>query len=473
MKHSYYFRPDPGSRCSFSRAALLCGLLLCGWLAVPRSHAADTVQQKAPDAKDASKKVFEWKSKDGVGFSWRGPKKYDAAKGVGLTFILHGSNLTHAWGFANHNPNTFRPDDIVVCPDGTSPSGQGSFNFLEGPDDTKKFHALVEELKAACKIRGVYLYGHSQGSFFALQYAGEYPDEVDGVVAHASGLWLSSKTGAAGHRQAIVLMHGTEDPVVPYAQSVAAYDTLQQAGYPMVRLRSLERWNHWPAENNGIVAHTSQQLAWVEGMTTKDPERLAACFATLAEVKSREAHDWAGLYTLAKHTGAGSAAPAALKARAGKAVTIVETLAKEHAAALTAVKPGAPFEKKAWPAHLVIFLRAFMGVPAREEMAAAWKPALTAQQTAAADTLKAYREIFDKKGREPEAFQKGTALLTGGYLTYLNADGSLASTMTLWAGNANNLKIEREALKNYRTVLEVIKQGTQAFKAVNNKGSAP
>jgi predicted esterase len=448
-------------------------LVVAGSLIAVHPVAAADAPQKAPDAKESSRKVYEWKSKDGVTFAWRGPKKYDPAHGVGLTLILHGSNLTHAWGFANHNKETFRPDDLVVCPDGTTPNGQGGFNFMDAPGDVKKLHALLDELKAAFKIRGTYIYGHSQGSFFALKYAGEFPDEVDGVVAHASGLWASSKIGPAGHKQAIVLMHGTLDPVVPYGQSVGGYDALKQAGYPMVRLRSLEGWNHWPAEVNGPVEHTSQQLAWVEGMTTKDPERLAVCFAKLAEVKKKEEHDWAGLYTLAKHVAESSQAPAALKARAQKATGIVEALAKAHSAALVSIKPGAPFEKKAWVAHLPMFLRAFMDVPAREELAAAWKPTLTAQQSATAEALKAYLAASSGPGKEAEAFEKGVALLTGGYLTYLNADGNLSTSLATWAKDAKKLKLAKEPLKEYATILEVIKSGWQAFGAVNGKGSAP
>ena len=107
------------------------GLLAAGSVANPQTAPAADAPQKAPDPKDGSRKVCEWKSADGVVFAWRGPKMYDPAQGVGLTLILHGSNLSHTWGFANHNNDTFRPDDLVVCPDGTTPNGMGGFNFLD------------------------------------------------------------------------------------------------------------------------------------------------------------------------------------------------------------------------------------------------------------------------------------------------------------------------------------------------------
>lgn len=440
---------------------------------IPQQSPAADAPQKAPDPKETAKKVYEWKSADGVAFAWRGPKKYDAAQGVGLTLILHGSNLTHAWGFANHSKDAFRPDDLVVCPDGTTPNGNGGFNFLDAPDDVKKFHTLVGELKKAFKIRGTYIYGHSQGSFFALKYAGEYPDEVDGVVAHASGLWASSKIGAAGHKQAIVFMHGTLDPVVPYAQSVGGYDALRKAGYPMVRLRSLENWNHWPAEMNGPVEHTSQQLAWVEGMTTKDPARLTACFAKLAEVKKKDEHDWSGLYSLSKQVTKSTFAPPPLRARAEKAIGIVENLAMAHVKSIPPTARPA-FEKKPWVAHLPMFLRAFTDIPAADDFAASWRNGiLPGQQAAAAGPLKSYLAAAGQIGREAEAFEQGVALIKTNFLTYLNADGTLAFNLAKWAKDPKKLNLGKEPLKDYATIQEVVKAGWQAFGAVNAKGTAP
>jgi hypothetical protein len=99
------------------------------------------VATKAPDPKAAGK-LYEWKSAGGILCWWRAPQRYDEATGANLTLILHGSNLTHEWGFANHDHKTFRPDDFVVSPDGTTPNGKGGFNFLK--EDTKKVHGLVE-----------------------------------------------------------------------------------------------------------------------------------------------------------------------------------------------------------------------------------------------------------------------------------------------------------------------------------------
>ena len=187
----------------------------------------------------------------------------------------------------------------------------------------KRFRELHVELKKVFNVRATYLYGHSQGSFFSHLYAGAYPKDVQGLVGHASGIWASTKMGKKGHHQAVVLMHGTADGTVYYGQGVSGLTVYEKAKYPTVRLRSLEGWNHWPAEHNGPVRHTSQQLAWVEGMSTEDPKRMAACLEILAKVKNTDQHDFGGMYTLAAHLAQHPNAPSGLKSRARKAMKSV------------------------------------------------------------------------------------------------------------------------------------------------------
>jgi pimeloyl-ACP methyl ester carboxylesterase len=442
------------------------------WVAVgapTHGAAAADVRKKAPDPAAAGE-VFEWKSAGGVVCHWRAPRKYDAAKGAGLTVILHGSNLTHGWGFANHDSKTFRPDDFVLVPDGTTPNGQGGFNFLK--DDTRKVRDLLSEVRKAVNVRGVYLYGHSQGSFFALQYAGDFPEDVTGVVAHASGLWTWTQTGPKGHGQAIVYMHGTQDPVVPYGQSVGGRDAMRKAGYPTVRLRSLEGWNHWPAEHNGDVPHTSQQLAWVEGMTTTDPARLEVSFATLEQVGADGVgeHDFAGLWSLAGRIEGMAEAPDGLKQRAAKARKLVEDLAQAHVSAI-ALPEKMAFEPKPWVGHLPIFLRAFDGVPAREELAKRLEGTLDAHREAAVAHLRKYWQARERK--PDEAFAEAVAAVEKGFLWHECWDLEMRKQVREWRKDAKKLKLGKGAMKSYDGMFEdyekALGEGWKAFEAVNRK----
>ena len=437
-------------------------------LALPAAAGKVKTKEIGPKAKG---KLYEWKSDDGLAYRYFVPKDYDPKKGANLTFILHGSNLSRTWGFANHPAGKFRPHDIVVSPDGTTANGRGGFNLLGKPADAKRLHALQQELKGIFKIKATFLYGHSQGSFFALYYAGEYPDDVQGVVAHASGVWTWTKLGDAGHKQAIVLMHGTQDPVVPYAQSVGGYDAYAEKKYPVLRLRSLENWNHWPAELNGKVPHTSQQLAWVEGMTCADPERVKACFDFLADVKVREKHDHAAAYTLAKRIVAMDGAPDALKKRAQAAMNAVNDLAAAHVAALKGARLDA-YAAKPWVGHLPVFLRGFMDVPARDEYAREHGDALARHREEAVKNLRQYYQLL-RQGSEAEAFVAGVAAVRTGFLHYECADKKFLERMAELRKQAKKLKIPKDAIKAYDAILPAYTkaqaEGLRAYEATNRK----
>ena len=142
------------------RLALMIALLATATLA------AD-VPEKAPGPRTKGKR-YKWKAKNGLVYHYWVPKKYDPEKGANLTFILHGSNLDHRWGFRNNTPPGFRGDDILVSPDGTTFNGNRGYNFLGRPGDAKKLRELHKEFQQLFKVNATFLYGHSQGSFLSL-----------------------------------------------------------------------------------------------------------------------------------------------------------------------------------------------------------------------------------------------------------------------------------------------------------------
>ncbi len=435
---------------------------------------ADDIKEVSPDAQVKGRKsrgkLCSWKSADGLQFNYRVPKDYDHDKGASLTFILHGSNLSRGWGFANHSYKTFRPDDIVVSPDGTTPNGNGGFNFMGEKKDAKRLHGLHEELKKTFNIKATYLYGHSQGSFFSFYYAGEYPEDVNGVVGHASGVWNWTTASKKGHHQAIVLMHGTQDPVVPYVQS-AADTTFTDRKYPMVRKRHLEWWNHWPAEHNGDTPHTSQQLAWVEGMTTTDMDRLTACWDVLTDVKKKEEHDYAGVYLLAKRIVELEGAPGKCKKSAENAIKVVDELVKKHIDAIQAPE-DLKFADEDWITQLGFFMRRFEGVPAADSYVETFAQALEKQQKDAVKHLKKYFKALNK-GKQADAFKEGIAAIEKGFLWPETIDNRIRNNLKDWAKDAKKLKIPKKVMKDYEAIAAVfdkrMQSGWKAFSKINAK----
>lgn len=267
----------------WARVALLA---LLSTLSLTISARAAELEQREPSLDAPAHRSFVWTSAGGLRYAWSVPRELRAGRPVHLTVICHGTGLDHRWGPANHPPASFRPLDIVVALDGPTPSGDSRL-FMGEPDDVASFAAFLTELRQRFPIDAVFLYGHSQGGFFVAHYAGERPQDVAGVVAHASGSWAQTKVGKPAHKVAHSFLHGTADPVVPFAQSVGARDHYVEAGCPLVRLRRLERYNHWP---NAVRA--GEELDWCQGMTTASAVEALACAERILAPKAPDEYQW-------------------------------------------------------------------------------------------------------------------------------------------------------------------------------------
>lgn len=443
---------------------------LAALVAAPAAALEDNPEKKlSPDARG---RVYGSQAKDGLAYEYFIPKEYDEKEGANLTVVLHGSNLDRRWTFWNHAAGKFREGDVVVSPDGTTPNGNGGFNFMGDAKDVARLKALLDEIKAALVVRQTFLYGHSQGSFFSFHFAGAHPEDVDGICADASGSWAASKAGSFGHRQAIGIMHGLADPVVPYGQSRGAYEHYRKQGYPLVHLRTLRGWGHPPeARQAGFV------LAWCEGMTSSDPERVAVAFETLSEGLSN-AGDFAAAYAVARRL-AGRGGPTldgasdARKAAAGKVAKEIEDLAVKHAEAIrkaaASAGKGAPAkaEAAAWVFHLAEFLDEFDGVPAREALAKEQQALFEKHESEAGKRLRVY---YQKRDKSPaDAFEEGAALLRDGYLS--PSVPALLPELAEWAKKSKELKIPKAALAAYGKALpeyeKASEAGSKAFRSLN------
>jgi pimeloyl-ACP methyl ester carboxylesterase len=162
----------------------LLPLLLAAALLAPQDP-----ERREPAASSAPHTVFAWSSRGGLRYTWVLPPGYDGQRPRHLTVILHGTGLDYRWGHWNNKPGIFRPDDVVVSVDGTAPGQGDSRLFLGEKRDAQAFRDFLAELRETFAVDRIFLYGHSQGGFFVVYYAGEAPETVAGVVAHASGAW--------------------------------------------------------------------------------------------------------------------------------------------------------------------------------------------------------------------------------------------------------------------------------------------
>lgn len=247
--------------------APLC--LLAPAVATPAAPAL--VAEDPPDLDPASGEgepgtVYQWRSENGLRFTWLLPDGFSAEQAYDVTVILHGTGLDYRWGHWNHPTGVFRPRDIVISVDGPTKDGDSRL-FLGEKADGEAVQEFLKELRASFPVDDLFLYGHSQGGFFAIWFAGEYPEDISGAVAHASGAWNWSKMGRDVKKVPLAFLHGTRDPVVPYRQSLATRDAYAEEGFELLHLRRMQGYNHWP---NAVRAN--EVIGWCDGMATEDPE---------------------------------------------------------------------------------------------------------------------------------------------------------------------------------------------------------
>lgn len=425
---------------------------------------ADEPKQRAPSA-EAKGEVFEAKAADGLVFQYFVPKGYDKQAGANLVFILHGSNLDRRWGFANHPAGEFCPHDIVVSPDGTRANSAGTFNFMQADKDTSRLHALHLELRKVFNVKETYLYGHSQGSFFAQYYAGQYPDFVNGVVGQASGLWIGTTLSKKHHHIAVALMHGTADPVVPYGQSVAAIAEYQKADYPHCRLRSLIGWNHWPDWNQA-----QQQLSYCVGTASKDTVRAEAAFDEL--LARKDAVDVVARYLVARRILGETFCTPEHKEKARAQIARVDRLAAAHVAALEKSMKEKNASKldaaPAWIGHARRFLREYQAVPACEAFRKTFADRVKEHEGEAQRAWQDYEKFLEKDPQR--AFAEGIDLVAKAYLAEGYVTAEFLAALKQMRDDAKKLKIPATTLKLYDKAIppyeQALTKGDDEFEKV-------
>ena len=150
--------------------------------------------------------------------------------------------LLHGWGadaddLLDLGPLLVTPDVSVVALRAPEPHPHGSgrqwydlqpIDWSRLPAARTALSERLQELAASVPLQRTVLLGFSQGGAMALDVGSGLP--LAGIVA-CSGYPHEGWQPAAGGAP-VLLSHGREDPVVPYAASEAVLQRLQQSGTP-------------------------------------------------------------------------------------------------------------------------------------------------------------------------------------------------------------------------------------------------
>ncbi len=462
-------------------AAVLRAFLLLCVASLGTPALARELTEREPSVDAPAHKDFVWTAKNGLKLAWRIPRELNASRPVHLTVICHGTGLDHRWGPANHPAASFRPLDIVVSLDGPTPANQSRL-FMGESDDVESVAAVIAELRQRLPIDQVFMYGHSQGGFFVAHYAGERPGEVAGVVAHASGSWAQTKVGKASYKVAHSFLHGTSDPVVPYAQSAGSRDHYVKSGYPLVRLRRLESYNHWP---NAV--RSNEELDWCQGMTTPRAEEALECAERILAPKEPDEYQWTTAVgfsgaraVLQRLVGEGPAPLVGASERVAERARALLNALDEHAKGQAEAVRAALGKNRAlaldggeWLGHLCALREDLRGAPAVEALAAELEFDKRVEKHAeAAGKL---RRLWYSDRAEAKKYEELVDALAQCYLIeWLPPE--LDEQLAKWRDDEKRLGVSKKTSKAYAAVeqwREGWKEGREAYQRLWRKWKLP
>lgn len=252
-----------------SKFARIAVAVLLVSVACPAQKIGEVPKVK-PSKKSPRGETLEWTSTAERPYWYRLPKKIDAKKPPNLIVMLHGTGMNHGWAFWNYGVGggTFRPDDIVISPDGCTPGGR-TFNFDQrNKKDIDQIADLIKLFKKVYPVNNVYLYGHSQGAFFCYTFAGEHPELVDAFIAHAGNVLSAKHPKVAKENVGVAILHGKVDQVVSVAAAHRTYKIYKDLGYKKLKLEIVEglrkEAGHWP-----LPTHVKKLLEWCDRVSTK------------------------------------------------------------------------------------------------------------------------------------------------------------------------------------------------------------
>ncbi len=119
---------------------------------------------------------------------------------------------------------------------------------------------IAREIDRKIPCKNIVLAGFSQGGAMALQCGLRYPEPLGGVMALSCYLPCADSFAAeatpANLKTPLLVAHGTQDPVVPYAMGKKSCDLLLQSGYAV-------QWHEYPMAHAVCLEQVRDIGAWL------------------------------------------------------------------------------------------------------------------------------------------------------------------------------------------------------------------
>jgi predicted esterase len=222
---------------------------------------------------------------EGLRYFLRVPRRYDPRTGTRLIVFLHGSNMNGLEYLRSFEAKKWCEDDILCCPNGekgNDPFGANNFEF----DSAPLVAAVTKEVQQAFKTTITYVGGHSQGAFLTYSVILNYPDLYRGAFPMAGDCWMQNEPNLWETKPdvlkkqkeiAIAVIHGREDPVVPFSQGEHAYDCFRAMGWTKLRFFAPQKLGH-----QFMLSPVEEALEWLDAMNGRNERKTSVLAAKWA-----------------------------------------------------------------------------------------------------------------------------------------------------------------------------------------------
>ena len=129
---------------------------------------------------------------------------------------------------------------------------------------------IAREVDRKIPFKNIVLAGFSQGGALALHSGLRYPQTLAGVMALSCYLPCSDSFAAeatpANAKTPLMIAHGTQDPVVPYAMGKNSRDMLANSGYTV-------DWREYPMQHSVCLEEVRDIGVWLTGVLSSGQRR--------------------------------------------------------------------------------------------------------------------------------------------------------------------------------------------------------
>ena len=247
----------------------------------------------------------------------------------------------------------------------------------------------------------------------------------------------------------VVLLQFLDDKQTGLASYAAGLELLKAKGVKQVR-HSLIGTSHPNAVSVG--------LSWCEAMSTGNSDRLKLIYRGVSRIEDRKTYDYGALYEICK------------KMKMKRNIVRIEKLAADHAAAIRVAlgdNKDLKFDGKAWLGHYLVYQRAFVGVPACDELMAEWKAQIDKHAATAKDNLPTWTDQRDKNPQA--AFWACAEIIRSACLDSSPLAEPMASDLAMWKQEAAKHVLDKKDVASYEAFVLACEQGAMAYDELNKK----